>query len=193
MSEPLRAPLPGAASPATDSGGGSATPDELLQRAREQAEAEAAVGDVMRREDEKAAMREALEKPRPSAPPLRALLLLTLLLFNGYVWFGNPEWLKFREPQLPAPSYYASSWKIAVFLQRQRIEEYRHAKGHLPASAQQAGQPVTGVKYTPIEQRDYRLAAGTGDKQVVYSSTDSLSVLMGRTLVQMGLIAGGMR
>ena len=138
-------------------------------------------------------MRAALEHSPRSAPPLKLLLLLTLLLFNGYVWFGHPAWLDFREPQLPAPSYYASSWKVAVYLQRQRIEEYRHVKGRLPASAQQAGQPVTGVQYTPIEQRDYLLAAGTGEKAVVYRSTDSLSVLMGRTLLEMGLVARGMR
>jgi hypothetical protein len=195
MNEPLRSPRSGASSPASRPGDapGNGTHSELLQRAREQAEAEAAVHDVMRRETEKAAKRVALEQPRPSAPPLRALLLTTLLLFNGYVWFGHPAWLKFREPEMPAPSYYASSWKIAVFLQRQRIEEYRHRKGHIPASAQQAGQPVTGVQYTPIQQQDYKLAAGTGQKQVVYLSSDSLSVLMGRTLFQMGLVAGGMR
>ena len=193
----MRAATPGASSPGhvpgRDDAQGDATQSELLQRAREQAEAEAAVGDVMRRESEKAARRVALEQPRRSAPPLKALLLLTLLLFNGYIWAGRPEWLKFREPELPQPSYYASSWKIAVFLQRQRIEEYRHRKGILPATAQQAGQPVTGVRYTPIEQKEYKLAAGSGDKQVVFVSTDSLSVLMGRTLLEMGLIAGGVR
>jgi hypothetical protein len=197
MNKPLRAPLAGASSPATRSGRVDAPGDSpervLLQRAREQAEAEAAVGDVMRREDEKAAQRAMLERPRRSAPPLKLLLLMTLLLFNGYVWFGHPAWLNFREPELSAPSYYASSWKIAVFLQRQRIEEYRRVKGHIPAFAQQAGQPVTGVLYTPLEQKDYLLAAGSGEKQVVYRSTDSLSVFVGRTLLQMGLVAGGLR
>jgi len=197
MSEPQRAPAARTSSPAGlpghDDAPGDATHGELLLRAREQAEAEAAVRAVMRREEEKAAMRRALEQPVRSAPPYKLLLLLTLLLFNGYVWFGQPTWLKFREPELPAPSYYASSWKIAVFLQRQRIEEYRQARGYIPATAQQAGPPVTGVRYTPIEKKDYQLSAGYGEKQVVYHSSDSLSVLLGRTLFQMGLVAGGLR
>ena len=66
-------------------------------------------------------------------------------------------------------------------------------KGHLPATAQQAGQPVAGVKYLPLEEKKYELAAGAGEKQFVYRSTDSLSVLMGRTLLQMGLVTGGLR
>ena len=195
MTEPQRARTPGpppSAVPRHD-GPGDSTQDDLALRAREQAEAEAAVGAVMRREDEKSAKREALEH-HPRRPfPYKAMLLATLLCFNGYVWFGHPAWLDFREPQLPAPSYYASSWKIAVFLQRQRIEEYRHVQGHLPATAQQAGQPVAGVKYLPLEEKKYELAAGAGEKQFVYRSTDSLSVLMGRTLLQMGLVAGGVR
>ena len=185
---PPPSPAPERADPA-----GSTTASELAMRAREQAEAEAAVGDVMRREDEKAAKREAREHQVHRPPPLKGLLLLTLLLLNLYVWLGNPEWLRFRQPELPSIDYYEASWKMAVYLQRQRIEEYRHEKGHIPASAQQAGQPVTGVRYTPIEQKDYQLAAGAGEKQVVYHSTDSLSVVMGHTLLQMGLIAGGLR
>ena len=196
MSELPRVPESGAPPPAAVPGHGGVAGDvtlgELALRAREQAEA--AVGDVMRREDEKAAKREALESRKRNAPPLKLLLLLALILFNGYAWFGSPEWLRFREPELPAPSYYASSWKIAVFLQRQRIEEYRRVKGCVPVSAQQAGQPVAGVRYTPIERTNYQLAAGAGEAQVVYhSATDSLSVLMGRTLLEVGLIAGGIR
>jgi hypothetical protein len=179
--------------PGHDDVEGDLTMAELVQRARERAEAEAAVGAVMRREDEKAAKREALEHRKQHTPPIKGLLLLSLVFFNLYLWLGNPNWLTYNQPSGLSVDYYQSSWEVAVYLQRQRIEEYRQAKGHIPATANQAGPPVHGVQYTPLAQKNYELLAGNGAKKVVYHSTDSLSVLMGRTLFQMGLIAGGVR
>jgi hypothetical protein len=197
MADPLRAHEPEPSPPHADSGHGAAPDDltlgELVQRAREHAEAEAAVADVMRRENEKTAKLEAIEHRKHHTPPVKAALLAALLLFNLYLWCGNPAWLVDRRPSGLSVDYYESSWKIAVYLQRQRIEEYRREKGHVPATAQQAGQPVRGVQYTPIRDTDYELAAGRGPQQIFYSSTDSLSVLMGQTLLRMGLIAGGVR
>ncbi len=195
MSSPQRAHGPGA------SPGGPARGDftenvslaELTRRSREQAEAEAAVGDVMRQEVAKAAQRSALDVRKRGGPPLRVLLLLSLLAFNLYLWLGDPQWLHYNLPVQPSADYYAESWRTLVYLQRERIEQYRAAKGHLPATAQQAGQPVRGVEYTPVQRTDYQLAVGSGGNQVVFHSTDSLSVWMGRTLLQMGLVAGGVR
>jgi hypothetical protein len=197
MSAPQRAPGPEASSPSTmpghDDVEGDLTMAELVQRARERAEVEAAVGAVMRREDEKAAKRDALENRKHHTPRVKSWLLLALVIFNLYIWLGKPGWLTYNQPSGLSIDYYQSSWEVAVYLQRQRIEEYRQTKGHIPATAQQAGPPVHGVQYTPIAQKNYELIAGNGAKKFVYNSTDSLSVLMGRTLFQMGLIAGGVR
>jgi len=168
---------------------------DLAARAREQAEAQAAVADVMRRVEERAATAErALHHERREGSKLKGMLLLTLLAFNLYAWFGNPEWLRFKEPRVPTVEYYEASWKLAVYLERQRIEEYRREKGAIPVTAQQAGPVVKGVRYTPnLTDRKYLLAAGSGAKQFVYSSTDSLSALVGRALLQVGTLTGGAR
>lgn len=169
--------------------------DDLAARAREQAEAQAAVSDVMRRVEERAAIAErALHHERREGSKLKVTLLLTLLAFNLYAWFGNPEWLHFKEPSVPSIDYYEASWKLAVYLQRQRIEEYRKEKGAIPVTAQQAGPVVRGVRYTPnlLDSR-YQLTAGQGAKQFVYTSTDSLSALVGRALIQVGALTGGAR
>lgn len=168
--------------------------EETAARAREHAEAEAALAAVMLREEVKAGALAANEsRSRTHKRPLKLLLLLTLIAFNLYAWLGNPEWLRFEGPHLPAPSYYASSWKIAVYLQRQRIEEYRLRHGRLPATALQAGPPVKGVQYKPLEADTYQLAAGDAMRRFVYLSSDSAAVLVGRAFVQMSLVAGGMR
>lgn len=197
MSAPLRAPGPEPSPPSAVPGhedvAGDLTLAELVQRAREHAEAEAAVGAVMRREDEKAAKRDALEHRKQHTPPLKAILFVSLVFFNLYLWVGNPGWLTYNQPSGLSIDYYQSSWELAVYLQRQRIEEFRQLKGHLPVTAQQAGPAVHGVQYTPIQQKTYELTAGDGAKKIIYHSTDSLSALMGRSLFQMGLIAGGVR
>jgi hypothetical protein len=186
MSAPLRA---GRSAPDDDPAS-----TELTLRAREQAEAEAAVAAVMQREDAKAAAIEAKARAnvrRP--PPLKQLLLLSLMAFNLYAWIGNPEWLRVHVPEVPEPSYYASSWKIAVFLQRQRIEEYRSRKGMLPATAAQAGPPVKGVHYTPMQSLSYELLAGEGQSRFVFHSNDTLNASVARAFLQVALITGGAR
>jgi hypothetical protein len=174
--------------PAPEDGPASA---EQQLRAREQAEAEAAVAAVMQREEAKAAAIEArtLSSGR-KPPPLKLYLLLSLIAFNLYAWLGNPEWLRVRVPEMPAPSYYANSWKVAVLLQRQRIEDYRKRNGVLPASTSQAGPPVHGVHYTPMQSLTYELLAGEGESRFVFHSRDSLDASVARAFLQVALATG---
>jgi hypothetical protein len=168
--------------------------ESLRARASEQAEAEAAVEAVMRREVVKAEKLAAAEGHRRRKPiPVPVLLLLVLLALNTYLWAGNPGWLTWQEPPAPSIDFYGASYKIAVYLQRQRIEEYRQTRKRLPVVAKQAGLPVHGVSYTPLPNNRYRLAAGRGAQRVVYTSTDSLAVFLGRTLIQQGLLSKGVR
>lgn len=202
MSEPLRAPGPeDPRDDATEVARAAATDEsrdfgmeELRARAREKAEAEAAVDAVMRREAHKAQKLAQIEsRQRPKPQPLRVLALLALLAANVYLWAGQPEWLTWHEPPAPSIDYYQNSYKVAVWLQRQRIEEYRHEKRELPKVARQAGPPVRGVRYTPLAPDVYMLEAGKGLRMVVYTSRDSIAAFMGRTLIQVGLAAQGVR
>jgi hypothetical protein len=209
MSEPLRVPEPGDADaapadahvPVEFPSAENAAPvepddltvEELRRRAREQAEAEFAVAAVMRREDEKAAKLAIVEGRVRRESPVRMLLLGALLLFNAYLWTNAPGWLEYRTPRTPPLDYYEASWRIAVYMQHQRVEEFRRERGKLPLVARRAGPPVKGVTYTPLTSDMYELRAGNHYRQIIYRSTDSLRVFMGRAMLQMGLIAGGAR
>lgn len=209
MSEPLRAPEPAdgeeRAFPTEDEllaeiaaavepeDPGDLTVEELRQRAREAAEAEYAVAAVMEHEEKKAVARAKQETARRHGSPVRRLLLVGLLLFNAYLWLGSPQWLEYRTPPVPPVSYYESSYKIAIYMQRQRVEEFRAQKGRLPIVARQAGTPVKGVEYQPLDRNVYELRAGNVVKRIRYVSTDSIAVFLGRTLIQMGLVATGVR
>lgn len=194
MNSSLRAPDPDESPSPSARPADHVSLSELRVRALEQVEAEAAVAAVMRREVTKAERLAAAEgRSRRKPKRARVALLAALLLFNGYLWVGNPEWLAWHEPPAPSIDYYQNSYKMAVWLQRQRIEEYRHEKQALPKVARQAGPPVRGVRYTPLAPDVYMLEAGKGLRMVVYTSRDSIATFMGRTLVQMGLAARGAR
>jgi hypothetical protein len=169
------------------------TANQLMQRAREQAEALAAVTEVMQREEVKATVLAEKLAPKQRRLPLKPMLLASLIAFNLYAWFGNPTWLRFREPEVPKASYYANSWEVAVHLQRERIEEYRRARGLLPLRAEQAGPPVPGVIYKPTTAVTYLLLSGEGPERFVYRSSDTLAVALGRAFLQAGLLTGGAR
>ncbi len=172
---------------------GDLTVEELRQRAREAAEAEYAVAAVMEREEQKAVARAKQESHRKHASPVRRLMLAALMLFNAYLWMASPQWLEYRTPPVPPVSYYEASYKVAIYMQRQRVEEFRAQKGRLPIAAKQAGVPVKGVDYRPLDRNVYELRAGNIVKKIRYVSTDSIGVFLGRTLVQMGLVATGGR
>jgi hypothetical protein len=169
--------------------------EELELRAREQAEAAAAVQAVMRNEELKAerVAKQARTERRPRRSPLKLLLLGMLLVINAEFWMRPPQWLRFNPPPAPTYAYYRDSWKVAVALERDRVEQYHRLHGALPDSLVQAGQPVRGVDYLLLPSRTYLLSAGQGAGRILYDSRDSLNALLGRSLIQMGLVAGGAR
>lgn len=165
---------------------------ELEARAVERAEAEAAVGAVMTRVAEKAAKAEAQAVRGLSRPkPLKLILLASLAVLNLILWLTDPQWLHFKEPQAPAMQYYQDSWKMAAYLQAQRIEEYRKEKQQLPAKADDVHFPVHGVDYLRVTQDQYQLAAGVGNGRVVYDSRIPLSEWLGRSIIRLGMLTNG--
>jgi hypothetical protein len=167
-----------------------------VARERARREAEAAVLELMASEADKAERRADAERRRLGRrpAPLRAALLLALLAGNAYLWFGKPSWLTFKGPPAPPLEFYADSWRTAVYLQGQRIDEYRRAKGRAPERASEAGRPVRGVEYARLGDREYQLAAGRGEQRVVFhSASDTLAAMVGRSMMRLGLYTAGVR
>ncbi len=139
-------------------------------------EAEAAVRDVLvdvARRREAVARAEARQGPK-RVPPTQALLLVALLALQAYVWFARPAWLMLPSSPPPSYRYYVDGYRMAVALERDRIETFRANHGQLPLTAQQAGRPVPGVSYAPQDSLAYVLSAGDAHARVQWSSRDSL-------------------
>jgi hypothetical protein len=166
--------------------------EALQARARERAEAEAAVGEVMTNVAKKAAQVVEQQQRRHAKPkPLKLILLGSMVLLNLYLWLGNPEWLRFKEPAAPALEYYQDSWKMAAYLQAQRIEEYRKEEAKLPAKVDQVRHPVHGVDYVKLDDQRYQLAAGVGRNRVIYDSNQPINEWVGRSIIRLGLLTNG--
>ncbi len=167
--------------------------DEALRaRTREQAEAEAAVGAVMTHVAVKAAQvvkQQERAKARPK--PIKAVVLLALIGLNLYLWLGDPKWLHFNPPPPPTYQYYQDGWKMAAYMQAQRVEEFRKTKAKLPTSVEQVRDPVRGVAYRRVSDQHYQLTAGEGPARVVYDSHEPLKAWVGLSLVRLGLVTQG--
>lgn len=166
--------------------------DALRERAREQAEAEAAVGAVMTDVAQKAAQvvvqrKRAAQRPRP----LKLLLLCALSAFNLYIWLADPEWLHFKAPPTPTYQYYQDGWKMAAYMQAQRVEEFRRAEAKLPQRVEETRNPVHGVEYRRLSDQHFEVAAGKGSERVVYDSHQPLHVWVGKSLARIGLLTNG--
>ena len=162
------------------------TPDEDRERGR--AEAERAVFEVLERVEQKRAAIELAEAKRaPRRMHVKELLLLALCAFNLYVWLGDPPWLRLPPPPTPNFQYYADGYRVAVALQRERIEAFRLKHGRLPLTVSQAGAPIEGVDFQPADSLAYLLLAGEGPSRVVYDSNDSLEKFLGESLGRLRL------
>lgn len=191
MSESLRNPEPEEAfGAATESA--AAVEGPLDQQARECAEAEAAVNAVMSCVAEKAAIAQG-HGPGGHAKrkPLKSILLASLILFNLYVWIGNPPWLRFQEPAGLPLEYYQDSWKMASYLQVQRVQEYLKEQQKLPQRVEEVRRPVQGVEYKRVSEQEYQVSAGAGKSRVVYDSNQPLTEWVGRSLIRLGLLTNG--
>ena len=131
------------------------------------------------------------ERARERPKPLKALMLLSLTALNLYVWLADPEWLHFKGPPVPTYQYYQDGWKMAAYMQAQRVEEFRKAQAKLPARVEQVRSPVRGVDYRRVSDEQYELTAGTGPARVVYDSREPLHIWVGKSLIRLGLLTNG--
>lgn len=139
-----------------------------------------AIAEVLRHEEEKAEARRRarermarLEAPRGIAP--RHFAFVLVLVVTGYVWLGTPSWAQMAMPTRPTVELRDASLRLALYIQAQRIEEFRSARGRLPASLREAGPPLPGIRYTATPRDTYHLIGTNEDLTLFYSSSLTLS------------------
>ncbi len=130
----------------------------------------------------------AREKPKAKKQPKWMLPLgVNLAVFAVYLLIAPPEWVTVHPIEGPPPQQQEQSLRLAMYLQAQRIEDYRLRHDALPERLEDAGSAVPGVQYHR-QGRTYQLVGTSGEAALVYDSSESLADFVGTAVNR---LAGG--
>jgi len=120
----------------------------------------------------------AREKPKKKKQPKWMLPLgVNLAVFAVYLLIAPPAWrgwVTVNPIEGPTPQIRRDGLRTAMYLQAQRIEQYRIDHGALPETLADAGSPIPGVEYHR-QGKTYQLVGTSGQAALVYDSSESLA------------------
>jgi len=139
-----------------------------------------ALADVMKDQAEKAKVRKQAPAPRSrGTSPLKWGLLLALAGLSAYLWLAPPDWLLPSPPEPPPPALQEAGLRMEIALQARSVEAFREARGRLPESLQEAGDPYAEVEYARLDGGRYVLWMEGEVGRVEYDSRASLDEFLG--------------
>ena len=124
---------------------------------------------------------QALQRKKTTRMTILGLALALALVLA----FAPPAWILPAPQPRPTAAEREASIRFSIFLQAQQIEHFRASRGRLPATLEEAGQPLPGVAYLVNSGSTYQLRS-TQDQAISYSSTDSLYAFLGASMTQLG-------
>ncbi len=119
----------------------------------------------------------AREKSNKKQPKWMLPLGVNLAVFAVYLLIAPPAWrgwVTVNPIEGPTSQVRADGLRTAMYLQAQRIEQYRIDHGALPETLADAGSPIPGVEYHR-QGSSYQLVGTSGDAGLVYDSSESLA------------------
>lgn len=122
-------------------------------------ESTAALAAFMRDEARKVdAGHRAEEELRLQSSGRRHGILTLSLVIAVYVWFFPPAWVQGNPPPpVPTAAQEASALRMTMYVQAQRIEQFRLDNGRIPYNLGEAGQAFDGMEYIRLTDSNYRL------------------------------------
>lgn len=141
-------------------------------RRRELAEALQEVAEAQRADADEARRRQKARRPEGTRPATIAVGLAAAGLL-AWIWVARPAAV--FAPGTPAPLSPAAAEeraRVALYLERSRIEDYRRTRGRLPTSLADAGAVETGVSYRRADT-GYLLEATPG--RITLQLTDRMN------------------
>jgi len=133
--------------PTTNQPGGQPDRRALLQ----------AFQDVVKSEREK---KGGEGRPEKLTRPMYLAVMSLLLFALTAVLFSQPAWL-FPRPPEETPAVREASLRVRMYVEIERIEQFRSAKGVYPSSLLEAGGDTTGLSYT-VGPTGYTLTGRNG-------------------------------
>jgi hypothetical protein len=103
---------------------------------------------VLNRERERAVEGRSLPLARRTHPALIVICVLSWAAL-AYIWLGRPEWLFPGDPAASlSPVARESRLRFGMYLERERVLDYRASHHRLPANLAEAGDVEEGIEYT---------------------------------------------
>lgn len=118
----------------------------------------------------------------PPPPPSRAPFWITMLALVGILaslLLVQPAWLFPKAPVEP-PELKEASLRVRMYVEIDRIEQYRRAHGRLPDTLLESLGDTTGLRYASGEG-GYSLTGESGAVSLTYSSSQSPEEFLGRS------------
>lgn len=131
--------------------------------------------DVVRTEHDKRTNPPPVEKPASRLPFQLALIGLAFVLAT--ILAMQPAWL-FPKAPVESPALQEASLRVRMYVQIDRIEQYKSANGRLPATLGEAGIDSTGLRYSAGGD-GYSLSGVNRGVSLTYSSSQAPKDFLG--------------
>jgi hypothetical protein len=147
-------------------------------------DARAAVSEILRKEADLAALQ---ARPAPRRYDYRPAILMALVAMSASLWLTELPFLRGAEPEGPDAAQRTAGARFSLYLQAQRVVQYRIDHGRLPQSIQDVDEVVEGVSYTRLSDDLFRLSLVTADGSFTFRSDDSPESFLGGSLQLLGI------
>ncbi|HEU5219850.1 MAG TPA: hypothetical protein VFU23_14415 [Gemmatimonadales bacterium] len=155
--------------PGADSGEpGSPGKDDLLE----------AFDGVVNRERERAVASRSLPLARRTH---WVAIVLCVVAWGAlaYIWIGRPAWLFGGDPAAsPSRAEKETRIRFGLYLERERVLDYRASHHRLPGSLEEAGDVETGVDYAVTSDSTFVVSAMLRDSLITLNESQSADELL---------------
>jgi hypothetical protein len=152
--------------------------DEDAPAASDKSQLLEAFDGVVNREREKAVQSRSLPMARRTHT---AVLVLCIVAWGtlAYVWLAKPDWLFPPDPasQL-SPAERESRLRFGMFLERERVLDFRATHGRLPANLAEAGDVEEGIDYTATGESTFVVSATVRDSVLTLNESERADELL---------------
>lgn len=106
-------------------------------------------------------------------------LVAVLLMMMAWLWLLPPSFLRVDPPLPQSIEQEEAALRFAMYVQAQRIKEYREETGRYPTRLEEAGPPLPAMRYDLLTDDLYQLSGVTDRMRLTYQSDLPLREFVG--------------
>ena len=115
-----------------------------------------------------------LQPGPPPRSPVWYVVLVVLLLLNGWIWVDRPARLVGEAPPTWSEAERERALRFHLYVQGQKLEAYRAEHGRLPEVLDDAGTPLPGIRYQAAGSRSWELLGESGQVRILLRASQPM-------------------